>query len=285
MQTAPLRFILLSESKGRAQCCYCSKQVHCLLLSTVDVSCSLAGANHLIKDDNNKTALDYATGPLRRLLLKNCVKVASAAAVALAAKAEAELLALLESEAQAVQQPKKNKKGKRGKKQQQQPQPKQEANAVRAIGDQKHSLLPILYSYMCNIQRSSLLIILHAGADGEAVHDEEPAADTALHLAAQRGDEADILRLLKRGECVNVRGCADHTPLVRLLAFYEPSWEMDIDCVVQEMIAAGADRNIPDENHNTALMVALNGYKTSACQARKDRVPASVCITLIEAGQ
>ena len=111
-----------------------------------------------------------------------------------------------------------------------------------------------------------------------------PAADTALHSAAQRGDEADILRLLKRGECVNVRGCADHTPLVRLLAFYEPSWEMDIDRVVQEMLAAGSDQNIPDTDHNTALMVALRSCDTSAPPASKYMNPASVCITLIEAG-
>ena len=80
-----------------------------LLLGTVDVSCSLAGANHLIKDDNNQTTLDIAAGPLRRLLLKSCGNVASAAAVAVAAKAEAELLALLEAESQAAQQPKKKK--------------------------------------------------------------------------------------------------------------------------------------------------------------------------------
>ena len=61
---------------------------------------------------------------------------------------------------------------------------------------------------------------------------------------------------------------------------------MDIDRVVQEMIAAGSDQNIPNKDHRTALMVALNGYdyNTSACQARMDRVPASVCIMLIEAG-
>ena len=118
----------------KVQCWCCSKQVHSLLLGTVDVSCALAGANHLIKDENNKTALDYSTGPLRRLLLKNCgkVKVASAAAVALAVKAEAELLALLETESQAAQQPKKKKK-KGGKKKQQQPQPKQKPKAAVVV--------------------------------------------------------------------------------------------------------------------------------------------------------
>ena len=132
-----------------------------------------------------------------------------------------------------------------------------------------------------------MLIVLCAGADGESVLDEEPAVDTALHLAAQRGDEADILRLLKQRECVNARGGADlETPLVRLFKRYNSNWEMDIDRVVQEMIAAGADQNILDKNHNTALMAALlsSDYDTSACLTRKDRVPASVCITLIEAG-
>ena len=74
------------------------------------------------------------------------------------------------------------------------------------------------------------------------------------------------------------------TSLVRLLYYYDPSWEMDIDRVVHEMIAAGSDQNIPDKDHRTALMVALLSYDISARQARKDRVPASVCITLIEAG-
>ena len=90
----------------------------------------------MLKDDNNKTALDYATGPLRRLLLKNCgkTKAVSAAAVALAAKAEAELLVLLESEAQTAQQPKKKKKKKKGgKKIKQQPQPKQKPKPAVAV--------------------------------------------------------------------------------------------------------------------------------------------------------
>jgi len=84
----------------------------------------LTGANHLSKDNNNKTALDIATGPMRRLLLKNCgnVQVASAAAVALAAKAEAEFLAELEAEALVAQQLQPRRKGKRGKKKEQQPQ-------------------------------------------------------------------------------------------------------------------------------------------------------------------
>ena len=125
---------------------------------------------------------------------------------------------------------------------------------------------------------------MHAGVRSEAVCDEEPAADTALHLAAQRGDEAGILRLLQRGECVNARGDMLDTPLACLIEHYDPSWEMDIDRVVQEMIAAGADQNIPDKDQQTALMVALSDYDSSARQACKDRVPASVCITLIEAG-
>ena len=117
------------------------------------------------------------------------------------------------------------------------------------------------------------------------MHDEVPAADTALHLAAQRGDEADILRLLNQGECINVRGADLDTPLVRLLYCYYPSWEMDIDRVVQEMIAAGADQNIPDKKHNTALVVGLCSTKTLQ-HARHARIGSgSVCITLIEAPQ
>ena len=125
--------------------------------------------------------------------------------------------------------------------------------------------------------------VLHAGAGGEPAHDKEPAADTALHLAAQRGDEAGILRLLKQGVCVNVRG-GDvlETPLVCVLTYYDPSEEMDIDRVVQEMIAAGADQNIPDKRHRTALMMALI---TLSHRTHMYHTPASVCITLIEAGQ
>ena len=131
---------------------------------------------------------------------------------------------------------------------------------------------------------------MHAGVRSEAVCDEEPAADTALHLAAQRGDEADILRLLKQGECVNARGILLKTPLMCVLDNYDPSWEMDIFQVVQEMIAAGADPNIPYKNQQTALMVALLSYAhdhggTELVLIRQDLVPASVCITLIEAGQ
>ena len=98
----------------------------------------------MIKDDNNKTALDYATGPLRRLLLKNCeeVYVVSAAAVALAAKAEAELLASLEAESQAVQQPKK-KKPKGGKKKLHQKQSKQKANPAVVVVKQKAAAAPV----------------------------------------------------------------------------------------------------------------------------------------------
>ena len=134
VQKAALHFTLLSGIKGRAQCCYWSKQVHSLLLGTADVSCALVGANHLMKDNDNETALDNATGPLRRLLLKNCGKGTSAAAVALAVKAEAELLALLEAEAQAARQPKKKKKKKKGgKEKEQQPQPKQKHKVVVVV--------------------------------------------------------------------------------------------------------------------------------------------------------
>ena len=103
---------------------------------------------------------------------------------------------------------------------------------------------------------------------------EEPIADTALHLAAVRGVEADILRLLEQGADVNARGHEHTTPLMALLSCYCVEWSMDLQHVVEQMIAAGADLNAVDKNNKTALRRSVDRIE----------VPSSICITLIEAG-
>ena len=114
---------------------------------------------------------------------------------------------------------------------------------------------------------------------------EEPRART-LHLAAVRGVEADILRLLEQGADVNARRHDHITPLMALLSCYCVEWSMDLQHVVEQMIAAGADLNAVDKNNKTALMCALicNEPDPDLAISRTHRVPSSICITLIEAG-
>ena len=167
--------------------------------------------------------------------------------------------------------------------------------AYRTVGRAIHFLLTHKLSVAWEKWRftaaamARLHFLLAGGVNRKPVLEKKPAADTALHLATQRGDEAGILRLLKQGECVNARGGDDlETPLVRLFKWHNARCETDIDHVVQEMVAYGADQNIPDKDQQTALMAALSYYDTLSRRELHQpllyTVPASVCITLIEAG-
>ena len=90
----------------------------------------MPGANHLIEDNEHKTALDTVTGSFRRWLLKECSKpkVASAADVAAADAAAAELLAELEAQDQCAKKKKKKKNVKHQQKQQLQHQEQRKHN-------------------------------------------------------------------------------------------------------------------------------------------------------------
>ena len=62
---------------------------------------------------------------------------------------------------------------------------------------------------------------------------------------------------------------------------------MDLQHVVEQMIAAGADLNAVDKNNKTALIYALSCADPDPDLAisRTPRVPSSIGITLIEAGE
>ena len=64
--------------------------------------------------------------------------------------------------------------------------------------------------------------------------------------------------------------CMLDTPLACLIDHYDPSWEMDIVLVVQEMIAYSADKNMLGCGHSTVLTSALLGYDVLTGQARVD---------------
>ena len=90
--------------------------------------------------------------------------------------------------------------------------------------------------------------------------------------------------MLEHGASVNTR---TRTPLmVAILNFgRENRADADMQLIIQALIAADANPNAVDEDGDTALTMALLSHGRTADQIRKDNVPASVCILLIEAGE
>ena len=93
--------------------------------------------------------------------------------------------------------------------------------------------------------------------------------------------------LLEHGASVDVVTPQLRTPLIAAIANFsteDPPDPADIQLVIEALVAAKADLNVIDQDGNTALTTALLNYDKAADQIRKDNVPASVCILLIEAG-
>lgn len=91
--------------------------------------------------------------------------------------------------------------------------------------------------------------------------------DTLLHLAAFRGDEADVRDLVALGAAVNARGDLGMTPLHNAAGAGHLA-------VVQCLLALGADRSLPDEFGQTAAkLAALGSHSEVAALLRPSRRP------------
>lgn len=91
----------------------------------------------------------------------------------------------------------------------------------------------------------------------EAAQLEGPASrmsddDTLLHLAAFRGNEADVRDLIALGAVVNARGDLGMTALHNAAGGGHTA-------VVECLLALGADRALPDEFGQTAAQLAALG--------------------------
>lgn len=79
--------------------------------------------------------------------------------------------------------------------------------------------------------------------------------DTLLHLAAFRGNEADVRDLVSLGAAVNARGDFGMTPLHHAAVAGHIA-------VAEALLALGADRALPDEFGQTAAKLAARGAHT-----------------------
>ena len=79
--------------------------------------------------------------------------------------------------------------------------------------------------------------------------------DTLLHLAAFRGEEADVRDLISIGAAVNARGDFGMTPL------HHAAVGGHID-VAEALLALGADRSLPDDFGQTPAKLAAKGSHT-----------------------
>ena len=91
--------------------------------------------------------------------------------------------------------------------------------------------------------------------------------------------------LLEYGASVDVVTPQLRTPLIAAIANFSTEDPADMQLIIQALIAADANPNAVDEEGNNALVLALLSYGRTAGQIRKDNVPASICILLIEEGQ
>lgn len=91
--------------------------------------------------------------------------------------------------------------------------------------------------------------------------------DTLLHLAALRGDEADVSDLVSLGSVVNARGDFGMT------ALHCAAMGGHI-AVAERLLALGADRSAPDDfGQSPAKLAALGSHTKLAALLRPSRRP------------
>ena len=120
-----------------------------------------------------------------------------------------------------------------------------------------------------------------AGADLTIVQSN---GETALHSAARRGDPAIIQRFLHHSTLLDARNTKLLTPLMVLLLSFRLQNRADMQEATEMLIAANADLNTVDQDGESALLMAVGLAITSDNNTVTYRVPACVCIRLIEAG-
>lgn len=82
-----------------------------------------------------------------------------------------------------------------------------------------------------------------------------PDGDTLLHLAARRGDEADVQDLVALGAVVNARGDLGMTALHNAAISGHTA-------VAERLLVLGADRALPDDAGRTPAKLATLGSHT-----------------------
>jgi len=112
-------------------------------------------------------------------------------------------------------------------------------------------------AYEDNVEAATLL-----GPGGRMSDD-----DTLLHLAAFRGEEADVRDLVSIGAAVNARGDFGMTPLHHAAVSGHIA-------VAEALLALGADRSLPDEFGQTPAQLAARGsHAELAALLRPSRRP------------
>ena len=130
--------------------------------------------------------------------------------------------------------------------------------------------------------RFNPLSIVLAGSDLTIANSD---GNTPLHLAAQRGAPTLVKCLLEHGAPVDVVTPQLRTPLMVAVLNFSSEDRADMQLIIQALVSAKSDLNVVDQDGNTALVMAMPSYDKTADRIRKDVVPASVCILLIEAGE
>ena len=114
-----------------------------------------------------------------------------------------------------------------------------------------------------------------------------PKGETALHSAARRGNLRIVQTLLEYNASVDAQDCEQLTPLMVAMLNFRLQDTADMQLNIEALIAANADLNAVDQDDRSALMIAVSHLNSRILGTLLDtfRVPASVCIALIEAGQ
>ena len=109
--------------------------------------------------------------------------------------------------------------------------------------------------------------------------------NVALHCAVLRDDPTVVQCLLEHGAFVDSHNSHLLTPLMAATYGFRNEDKAAMQRTIEVLLAANADPNATDTNGVTILTVALAVRAKSADSNGTYRVPASVCILLIEAGQ
>ena len=113
------------------------------------------------------------------------------------------------------------------------------------------SLLAKIYAhpYRFNFTVGSLIILLLILFSGD-IEQRDKEGRTALFLAAEQGQIAEVKQLLKRGAIVDARDNCQWTPFMRA------AQKGHLD-VVKVLLAAGGDINSVDKDGSNALMAVI----------------------------
>ena len=114
---------------------------------------------------------------------------------------------------------------------------------------------PLMSALWTNVEMTREL--LEAGCDVN-VKDED--GETALIMAIQSEVQDNICQVIDHGASVNVVNSSGDPALIMAIRQNLPL------NIIRKILAAGADVNVSDRNHDTPLMVAIKCRRSSLCQ-------------------